>query len=123
MLDQPVKRGHWRDYISQVSILKIKFQLTITFFFNIPYLCAGNFSTISGFPMGGGEATGGIWILWGRGGGMMVKNVTKFHKRHLGGRGMLECVCVCVCVCRVSYRILSYGRGDSKIWCGHGGGV
>ena len=26
---------------------------------------------------------------------MMVKDVTKFHKRHLGGRGMLECVCVC----------------------------
>ena len=24
----------------------------------------------------------------------MVKDVTKFHKRHLGGRGMLECVCV-----------------------------
>ena len=23
----------------------------------------------------------------------MVKNVTKFHKHHLGGRGMLECVC------------------------------
>ena len=22
--------------------------------------------------------------------------MTKFHKRHLGGRGMLECVCVCV---------------------------
>ena len=27
----------------------------------------------------------------------MVKDVTKFHKRHLGGRDMLECVCVCVC--------------------------
>ena len=25
---------------------------------------------------------------------MMVKNETKFHKHHLGGRGMLECVCV-----------------------------
>ena len=27
----------------------------------------------------------------------MVKDVTMFHKRHLGGRGVLECVCVCVC--------------------------
>ena len=26
---------------------------------------------------------------------MMVKDVTKFHKQHLGGRGMLECMCVC----------------------------
>ena len=26
---------------------------------------------------------------------MMVKNVTKFQKRHLGGRGVFECVCVC----------------------------
>ena len=25
---------------------------------------------------------------------MMAKDVTKFHKHHLGGRGMLECVCV-----------------------------
>ena len=24
---------------------------------------------------------------------MVVKDVTKFHKCHLGGRGMLECVC------------------------------
>ena len=30
----------------------------------------------------------------GGGGGMMVKDVTKFHKCHLGGWGMLECVCV-----------------------------
>ena len=36
----------------------------------------------------------------------MVTDVTKFHKSHLGGRGMLECMCVC----RVSYRILSIGR-------------
>ena len=43
-----------------------------------------------------------------RGGGMMVKDVM-FHKRHLGGQGMLECVCVC----RVSYRILSFGRGET----------
>ena len=27
----------------------------------------------------------------------MVNDVTKFHKRHLGGQSMLECVCVCVC--------------------------
>ena len=25
---------------------------------------------------------------------MMVKDVTKFYKRHLGGQDMLECVCV-----------------------------
>ena len=24
---------------------------------------------------------------------MMVNDMTMFHKRHLGGRGMLECVC------------------------------
>ena len=45
-------------------------------------------------------------------GGMMVKDVTKFHKCHLGGWGMLECVYVC----KVSYRILSFGRGGhSKV--------
>ena len=38
----------------------------------------------------------------------MVKDVTKFHKRHPGGWGMLECVCVC----RVSYRISSFGWGE-----------
>ena len=27
----------------------------------------------------------------------MGKDVTKFHKRHLGGRGMVQCVSVCVC--------------------------
>ena len=42
---------------------------------------------------------------------MIVTDVTKFHKRHLGSRGVLECVCVCVC--RVSYRILSLGRGGT----------
>ena len=26
-------------------------------------------------------------------GSMMVKDVTKVHKCHLGGQGMLECVC------------------------------
>ena len=40
--------------------------------------------------------TGGIWILRGC---MMVKDVTKFHKCHLGDQDMLEYVCVCVCVC------------------------
>ena len=29
---------------------------------------------------------------------MMVTDVTKFHKRHLGSRGMVECVCVRVCM-------------------------
>ena len=43
---------------------------------------------------------------------MMVTDVTKFHKRHLGSRGMLECMCVC----RISYRISSFGRrGQSTI--------
>ena len=62
---------------------------------------------------------------------MMVKDVTKFYKRHLGGRGMLECVCVCVCVCAcvcacvcvracvcvywISYRILSLGSGGGGL--------
>ena len=30
---------------------------------------------------------------------MMVKDVTKFHKCRLGGRGMLEYVCMCMCMC------------------------
>ena len=38
----------------------------------------------------------------------MVKDVTKFHKRHLGGRDILECVCV-----QGSHRILSFGRGGT----------
>ena len=38
----------------------------------------------------------------------MVKDVTKFHKRPLRGRGVLECVC------RVLYRVLSFGRGTPK---------
>ena len=43
---------------------------------------------------------------------MMVKDVTKFHKCHLGGRGMLEYVH------RVLYRILSFGSGgNSKVGC------
>ena len=45
--------------------------------------------------MGGGGGGGGL---------MMVKDATRFHKCHLEGRGMLECVC------SVSYRILSLGR-------------
>ena len=32
----------------------------------------------------------------------MITDVTKFHKNHLGGQGMLEGVFVCVCACRVS---------------------
>ena len=32
----------------------------------------------------------------GGGGGMRVKNVTMFHKCHLGDRIMHECMCVCV---------------------------
>ena len=47
--------------------------------------------------------------MGGGGRGMMVKDMTNFLKCHQDGRGMLECVCVCVC--RVSYRILSFGRG------------
>ena len=40
---------------------------------------------------------------------MMVKDVTKFHKCHLGDGGMLECACGY----RVSNRILSLGRGGT----------
>ena len=32
--------------------------------------------------------------MGGGGGGMMVKDVTKFHKCSLESRGVLECVCV-----------------------------
>ena len=43
----------------------------------------------------------------------MVKDVTMFHKCHLGGQSYLN-----VCVYRVSYRILSFGREEnSKGWC------
>ena len=44
-----------------------------------------------------GDATGGIWILRGAGRIMLVKDATKFHKRHLWGGawwGLAECVCV-----------------------------
>ena len=44
----------------------------------------------------------------------MVKDVTKFHKLYLG---VGVCVSVRACMCKVSYRILSFGRGNSKIWC------
>ena len=54
---------------------------------------------------GGGGATGRIWIL--REGGMIVKNMTKFHKRHLAGRCMLKCVC------KGSYRVLSFEWGGT----------
>ena len=40
---------------------------------------------------------------------MMVRDVTKFHKHHLGVR-----VCLNVCVCRVSYRLLNFvGGGET----------
>ena len=55
----------------------------------------------SGFHLENCLGGGGNWrnldFKGGRGGGMMVTDVSKFHKRHLGGWGMLECVCVCVC--------------------------
>ena len=63
-------------------------------------------------PRGGGGGGGNWRNLDFKGGGMMFKDVIKFHKRHLGGRGML------VCVCRVSYMILSFRRrGNSKVRC------
>ena len=41
-------------------------------------------------------STGGSWRnLDFKGRGMMVKDVTKFHKRYLEGRDMLKCVRVC----------------------------
>ena len=45
----------------------------------------------------------------GGGGDMVVKDVTKFHKHYLGGWGIF----VCICVCRISYRILSFGKGGT----------
>ena len=54
---------------------------------------------------GGGGGTGGISIL--KGGGMMVKDVTKIHKCQLGGRGMLECVSV--------HGFMSLGRGVTPV--------
>ena len=41
----------------------------------------------------------------------MVKDVTKFHKLHLGGRGMLECVWN-----KVSDSILSFVGGGGGGW-------
>ena len=55
------------------------------------------------------RSVGAIWILRGGGGwSMMVKGVAKFHTRHLG-----ITVCLNVCVCWVSYRILSFGTGET----------
>ena len=56
---------------------------------------------------------GGNWrnLDFKGGQGMIVKDVTKFHKRHLGGRGMLECVCACAC--RILYKILSFWKEGS----------
>ena len=45
---------------------------------------------------------------------MMVEDVTKFHKCHLRGQGMLECVCVCVC-CAVQ------GFKQDFVFCKGGG--
>ena len=71
---------------------------------------------------GGGGGGGGNWrnLDFRGGGGHDNKDVTKFHKCHLGGRGMLEYVCVCVCVCRVSYRDLGEGQLQSSLlmWSG-----
>ena len=50
-------------------------------------------------------------------GGIKVKDETKFHKHHLGGLAM----CECVFACRVSYRILSFGRECSPKFCRCGG--
>ena len=44
----------------------------------------------------------------------MVKDVTEFHKSHLGVRGMLECVRVCV---QVFIQSLSFGRGGELVRC------
>ena len=45
-------------------------------------------------------------------GGIMVTDVTKFHKCHLGGGGGVRvCLNICVCMCRISHRVLSLGRG------------
>ena len=44
---------------------------------------------------------------------MVVKDETEVHKHHLG---VGVCLNACVCV-QVSYRILSFGRGNSKVWC------
>ena len=50
-------------------------------------------------------------------GGMMVKDVTKFHKHHLGGRGMLECVCAGI---YTTFRVLE--RGENFQVSGERGG-
>ena len=42
----------------------------------------------------------------------MVEDVIKFRKRHLEGRGMLECVCVC----RVYLGFEGGGGGEAGVW-------
>ena len=56
----------------------------------------------------------------------MVKDVTMFHKHHLGGGGMLECVCVCVCVCCVCVCVCVCVQGfiqDFEFFWGGGRGT
>ena len=60
---------------------------------------------------------GGNWRNLDFMGGMMVKDVTKFHKCHLGGRGMLECLCVHVCVQGFIYDIVFWEGRISKVRC------
>ena len=47
----------------------------------------------------------------------MVTDVTKFHKQHLGGQGMLEGVCVYVCVHGFIQDFEFGERRNSKVWC------
>ena len=47
----------------------------------------------------------------GKGEGMIVKDVTVSQTPSGEGEG----ICLNMCVCRVSYRILSFGRGNSQI--------
>ena len=47
------------------------------------------------------------------GGGMMVNDVTKFHKHHLGCQGMLQCVCVVGFMQDFEF----WEEGNSKVRC------
>ena len=60
------------------------------------YVCRDSFRKLSG-----GRETGD----------MIVKNVTVSQTPSGEGEG----ICLNMCVCRVSYRILSFGRGNSQI--------
>ena len=61
------------------------------------------------FKRGGGGATGRIWIL--KGGGMMVNDMIKFHKCHLGGG-----VCLNVRVC-AGFHTGFWEGGNPKVRC------